>query len=146
MNDLPTGKPTGRHEEGAVVSVVTAPSRPARLAISGPRPDVHVIAVGGTLDAVVSTRLVRLVDARIRLRGVGGASTRHIVLDLTAVDSATTSAVETLARAACTAERYGLGLHVVGFDRVAGRLPLPARQLVGRMSRYPDLTAALHAI
>ncbi|MCE3555402.1 hypothetical protein LWC33_28650 [Pseudonocardia sp. RS11V-5] len=128
------------------MSVVAAPIRPGRLAISGPRPDVHVIAFAGALDPVVSTRLLRLVDARIRLRGVSGATTRHIVLDLSAVDSATTAAVETLARAARTAERYGLGLHLVGFDAVAGRLALPARQLVGRTSRYPSLDAALRAL
>jgi hypothetical protein len=129
------------------VSVVATPSPPSRLAIFGPRPDVHVIAAAGMLDQVVSTRLLRLVDARIRLRHLGTASTRHIVLDLTQVDSATTSAVETLVRAARTAQRrHGLGLHVVGFDAVAGRLPLQARQLAGRMSRYPDLDAALQAL
>jgi anti-anti-sigma regulatory factor len=116
------------------------------LAISGPRPDVHVIAVEGVLDPVVSTRLLRLVDARIRLRRLGTASTTHIVLDLTDVDSATTSAVETLSRAADLARWNGLGLHLVGFEAVARHLPLPARQLVGRMSRYPDLDAALGAL
>ena len=128
------------------MTVLAAPTLPGRLAISGPQPGVHVIAVHGALDPVVSTRLVRLVDARIRLREVGGASTRHIVLDLTAVDSATLPAVETLARATRTAEQHGLGLHLVGFDAVAGRLPAAARQLVGRMSRYPDLGSALRSL
>ncbi|MFR9800953.1 STAS domain-containing protein [Pseudonocardia sp. RS010] len=128
------------------MSVIAAPSRPGRLAISGPRPDVHVIAVEGALDPVAAIRLLRLVDARIRLRALGTGSTRHIVLDLTDVDSATTSGIETLIRAARNAEAHGIGLHVVGFGGVAGRLPLEARQLVGRLSRYPDLAAALHAL
>ncbi|GAA2880773.1 hypothetical protein GCM10010472_43540 [Pseudonocardia halophobica] len=125
---------------------VAAPIRPGRLAISGPRADVHVIAVEGALDQIVGTRLLRLVDARIRLRDVNRATTRHIVLDLTAVDSATGAAVETLARATGTAQRHGMGLHVVGFDAVAGRLPLAAQQLVRRMSRYPNLDAALRSL
>ncbi|MCE0763814.1 STAS domain-containing protein [Pseudonocardia kujensis] len=125
---------------------MAAPIRPGRSAISGRRPDVHVIAVEGVLDPVVATRLVRLVDARTRLRHVGSASTRHIVLDLSAVEPADASAVETLAPAARTAARHGLGLHLVGFDAVAGHLALPARQLVGRMSRYPTLDTALRAL
>jgi hypothetical protein len=116
------------------------------LAISGPRPDVHVIAVEGVLDPVLAARLLRLVEVRIRLRDVGSAATRHIILDLTAVDSAAAAAVELLAGATCTAERCGLGMHVVGFDAVAGHLPLPARLLIGRMSRYPTLEAALNAL
>lgn len=128
------------------MSDIATPHRPGRLAISGPRPDVHVIAVEGALDPILAARLLRLVDVRIRLRDVAGAATRHIILDLTGVDSATASAVELLAGATSTAERGRLGLHVVGFDSVAGHLPLPARLLIGRMSRYPTLDAALNAL
>ena len=116
------------------------------FATATPRTDLHVIRVAGVLDTLAGARLLRLIDARLRLLELGHASTRHILIDLTVTRSASTAALDGLKHAAYACRRHRVGLHLVGTGRLLAELPAPACHHLTRISCFPTLEAAQQSL
>jgi hypothetical protein len=116
------------------------------FAVTTPHPEVHVIRAAGALDMSAVARLLRLLDARLALVGLGRSPTRHVVIDLSATRAADAAALDALKHAAYATGRLHVGLHVVGTGHLIAHLPLSAHRHLSRLSTYPTVQAALHVL
>jgi hypothetical protein len=113
------------------------------LGFDNPRHDVYCVRVTGPLDALTANRVLRLIDARLRVIAVGGSPTRSIMVDLTHADPAPRSGLEALAHAHYACRAAGITFCVLGAGRFTARLPADTRHGLGKIPAYPTLEAAL---
>jgi hypothetical protein len=118
-------------------------AHPAPMAIDVPEPGVYTIRLRGHLDRLTGARLLRLVDARLQLARLGHAATRHVLIDLTDVDSIGPGALAALTHADHAAGRCGVTFDLVGTAALAGRLGTADRQALSRFRSFPTVAAAL---
>lgn len=117
-----------------------------RMRIDSPHADLYRIRVGGALDAGTGARVLRQVDARLRLIDDGSVRTRHILVDLTGVPTATPQGVRALPHGHYAAGRRGVGFHLIGAGRLRPGLGPAAHALLGRINGFPDLESAVQAL
>jgi hypothetical protein len=115
----------------------------APMAIEVPAPGVYLITVRGTLDRLVGARLRRLVDARLQLAALGHTVTRHVLVDVSAVDGLGPGGEAALRDAAHAVARRDITFGLVGAAALTGRLGVAARHALSRYRSFPDLAAAL---
>ncbi len=115
----------------------------ARFRVVPVDPRVHVIEVEGRLDRATAARLLRLIDARLRLVAGGQVRTRRVVLDLRHATELDVGAATVLDRAHQTCRQHGVAFALAGLSPVT--IPLPARQAISRLPTFPQLEAALAA-
>ncbi len=113
------------------------------LGFDNPRDDVYRVRVTGPLDALTANRVLRLIDARLRVIAVGGSPTRSIMVDLTHADPAPRSGLDALAHAHYACRAAGVTFCVLGAGRLTARLPADTRHGLGQIPAYPTLVAAL---
>lgn len=135
---------SGRRRPATGADPDTAGRMDRDLAIDAPRPDVHVIRAGSDLDAATAARLLRLVDARVRLVAMGYSPTRHILIDVGATHTVSPTALDLLGSAAT--DRHGVGMHLIGIDALMAGEPVEARRHLVRFSAFPSVPAALAAL
>jgi hypothetical protein len=116
------------------------------LTFDNPRADVYRIGVTGPLDGLTGNRVLRLVDARLRVISVGGSPTRSIVVDLSRTEPAPQPDLGALGHAHRACQAAGVSFCVVGAGRLAARLPADARHGLGHLPCYPTLDAVLTAL
>jgi hypothetical protein len=115
----------------------------APMAIDVPGPGAYTIRLRGHLDRLTGARLLRLVDARLQLARHRHAATRHILVDVTDVDSIGPGAVAALSHAHHAAGRCAVTFDLVGAGALAGRLGTADRQALARFRSFPTVAAAL---
>lgn len=116
------------------------------LAFDAARPDVYIVRVSGTFDRSTANRLVRLVDARVRLATLGYAGTHHILVDLAHVSEVQRGALDMLRRARRTVARAGVTMHLIGCGTAVARSGLSERSALIELPTYPNLAVALRAL
>lgn len=115
--------------------------RRTRFRIACPRPHVLVLAVEGTLDRLAALRLLRLLDARLRLIAEQQVPTRRLLIDLTAADQIDLAAVDILMRARDDCRTRRTGLRLIG--PAAPNAQLSARAKLGQLPSFPSVDSAL---
>jgi anti-anti-sigma regulatory factor len=113
------------------------------LAFDNPRLDVYRVCVTGPLDALTGNRVLRLIDARLRVIALGGSPTRTIVVDLTRADPAESTGLDALGQAHRSCRTAGVTFCVLGAGRLAARLPADTRHRLGQIPTHPTLDAVL---
>jgi anti-anti-sigma regulatory factor len=124
-----------------VTTVQGGGAPPARFRVLPVGSDVHVVEVRGRLDRAAAARLLRLVDARLRLVALGQVATRRVVVDLQHATELDAGAAAVLDRAHQTCRQQGVAFALAGLSPVA--IPLSARQVIGRLPTFPAVPAAL---
>jgi anti-anti-sigma regulatory factor len=117
-----------------------------RFAVDTSRSDLYIICVTGVLDNVAATRLLRLVDARLQASAMGHGCTRHIVLDLTGVPTATATGLAILAHAPYAAQCRGVGFYLAGVGALTATALLDTRRHLSRFASYPSVASARAAL
>jgi ABC-type transporter Mla MlaB component len=115
----------------------------APMGIAVPAAGFYTITLRGTLDRVVGARLLRLVDARLQMAAYGHTSTRHVLLEISALDGVDAGGEAALRHAAHACERRGLTFDLVGAAAVGPHLGIGARQALSRYRGFPDVAAAV---
>jgi anti-anti-sigma regulatory factor len=118
--------------------VTTAPgggAPHARFRVVPAAPDTHVIEVRGRLDRAGAARLLRLVDARLRLVAVGQAATRRVLVDLQHATELDAGAAAVLGRVHQTCRQQGVAFALAGLSPVT--IPLAVRQAISRLPAVP---------
>lgn len=108
-----------------------------QISFAEPEPGVHVLGVGGEIDAASAPALARALDA------VWAEVPARVVLDLSEVTFLGTAGLAELLRAADRADSEGVAFRVVGGSRCVDR----AIEVVGLATRLPlspDLGDAVH--
>ncbi|MEV1295330.1 STAS domain-containing protein [Pseudonocardia sp. NPDC049635] len=117
------------------------------LAVSTPRDDVYLITVRGVLDRVLSTRLLRMVDTRVRVvRDAGGCLTRHLLIDMSPVVAVGRGALELLEHARHSTGVHGVTLHLTAPDPEMWRPSARAREIITSIGTFPSVALALRAL
>jgi hypothetical protein len=101
------------------------------------------VSVTGPLDALTANRVLRLIDARLRVVAVGASPTLSIMVDLTHADPAPRSGLDALGHAHYACRAAGITFCVLGAGRLTSRLPADTRHGLGRIPAHPTLEAAL---
>lgn len=110
------------------------------------RPDLFRIRVCGLLDTGVGAWVLRQVDARLRLVDDGHGRTRHVLVDLTAVTTATPRGLRVLRHGHDAARRRGVGFDLVGAAHLLPRLGPVEHALLARLGGFPDLVTAVATV
>jgi hypothetical protein len=118
-------------------------AHPAPMAIDVPGPGAYTIRLRGHVDRLTGARLLRLVDARLQLARHGHTPTRHILVDVTDVDSIGPGALAALTHAQHATGRCGVTFDLVGAGALAARLGTADRQALARFRSFPTVAAAL---
>jgi anti-anti-sigma regulatory factor len=113
------------------------------LSIEVPDPATYVIRASGEFDRSAGARLLRLVDARLQLVTVGSCATRHMLVDLTAVDAVHPAVLVFLRHAQHGCRRRDVSFFLVGTGALTGRLPMADRADLLRYRQFPSVDAAL---
>ncbi|MFR9804476.1 STAS domain-containing protein [Pseudonocardia sp. RS010] len=116
------------------------------MSVATPREDLYVVAVQGVLDRILSTRLLRLVDARVRISCVHRRATKHLVVDLCNVPAVGRGGLELLEHARHATDAHGLSLHLVAPDPQPWPLSRRARELVSRVGVFSSVDEALRLL
>lgn len=116
------------------------------LAVDAAEPAFYIVRASGRLDRSTATRIVRLVDARVRLLTLGLTTTRHILVDLANVAPVEPGALELLRHARHSATGGGLTLHLTGCDAVVAALGLRERQALAALPRFPTVAVAMEVL
>ena len=95
-----------------------------------------VLAVEGTLDRLAALRLLRLLDARLRLIAEQQVPTRRLLIDLTAADQIDLAAVDILMRARDDCRTRRTGLRLIG--PAAPNAQLRGSAKLGRTAQFPE--------
>lgn len=121
------------------------------MSLETPAVGLHLIRVRGELDESAGARLLRLIDARLQINGLGlrPGRTRHILIDLSAVTSASRAGLAALSHARHTTQRRRVGLALIGAGALTcrpGDTGAHARAALRTLACYPDTTAAITAL
>lgn len=126
---------------------MSAGTHEGALGVSTPRDDVYLITVRGVLDRVLSTRLLRMVDTRVRVvRDARGCLTRHLVIDMSQVVAVGRGALELLEHARHSAGVHGVSLHLAVADPDAWLPSQRAREVIASIGTFPSVAFALRAL
>lgn len=123
--------------------MLTGNDRGGRVRIDAPCEGVSRLRVAGELDGHAGARVLRCVDARLQLSAAGHRPTRHLLIDLSEVLTATVAGVRALPHAHYTAGRRAISLHLIGAGHLISILSPTASGPLRALGGFPDLDAAL---
>lgn len=106
---------------------------------------VAVVVAVGDLDDAAAVRLLRWCEARLHRLDVDNRD-GQLLVDVSHAHQATVSALDILDHARIAAEHRRIGIHLVGAGILMVHGSLPARQRLGRWSRFPTVEAARAAL
>jgi hypothetical protein len=121
--------------------VATVTSATGSLSLAQLTSTISAISLTGRIDRSTAMRVLRLVDARIRMAELGQVRTRHLLLDLTRVERLVPGSGPLLRSAALAAAAASITLCRVGRPREG--MGLVEQQAVSGMRYFPDVDSAL---